>query len=209
MKSIHRNESSRLPADSTILNKTLPSQYKAALSNSRQKKGDEMTLNATNSRCRNKELRQYIKRYLQELSPKPSESIILPYISSIQSILEQLSNVQIIDEFISNDEQSYKSKVGCVTRYKGIPYTIQWITAEEPKPDESHLYDKPLQLVASVDAVNYYYGNSLFGSKIEHALIVVALPNQEAQIFEFGCNQLNHYRQAWQKRLNLFYKTAA
>jgi hypothetical protein len=210
MKSIHSNESSRLPADSTILNKTLPSQYKIAFSNLRRNKGDdELNRNAADSRSRNKEIRQVIKSYLQGLSPRLYNSLIQPYWLSIQPILEQLSNVQLIDEFVPNEEQCYKSKVGCVAQYKGIPHIIQWITAEEPKPDESHLYDKPLQLVASVDAVNHYYSNSLFGSDIEHALIVVALPNQEAQIFEFGCNQLNRYRQAWQERLKLFYRAAA
>lgn len=210
MKLNYTNSLRALPADSTILNKTLPSQYKIAFSNSRNNKGnDVLNKNAADSRSRNKDLRQVIKSYLQGLSPRLSKNLIQPYWLSIQPILEQLSNVQLIDEFVPNEEQCYKSKVGCVAEYKGIPHVIQWITAEEPKHDESYLYDKPLQLVASVNAVNYYYGNSLFGSNIEHALIVVALPNKKAQIFEFGCNQLNRYRQAWQKRLNLFYKTAA
>ncbi|MGA9381706.1 MAG: hypothetical protein WBV73_23330 [Phormidium sp.] len=210
MKLNYTNSLRALPADSTILNKTLPSQYKIAFSNSRNNKGnDELNRNAADSRSRNKDLRQVIKSYLQGLSPRLSNNLIQPYWLSIQPILEQLSNVQIIDEFVPNEEQCYKSKVGCVAQYKGIPHIIQWITAEEPKRDENYLYDKPLQLVASVDAVNHYYSNSLFGSNIKHALIVVALPNQEAQIFEFGCNQLNRYRQTWQERLKLFYKTAA
>ncbi|MEH1787380.1 MAG: hypothetical protein V7L23_17815 [Nostoc sp.] len=84
-----------------------------------------------------------------------------------------------------NYQELYAGKVDLVARYQGVPHLIEWTTAEEPKLRIDKLYDKPLQLAAYGGAINRYYSDHLFNCKINHALIVVALPGEEAEIFEF------------------------
>ncbi len=146
-----------------------------------------------------------IKQYLQGDLPKPDNNWLEPYLYSIQPVLERLSDVKLIEQLVLNDVEGYAGKVDLVAGYKGIPHIIEWTTAEQPKLEESRLYDKPLQLVAYGGAINR--GESLFGRKISHALIVVALPGEEAEIFEFDRIKLIHYWKQWLSRLTCFNDT--
>ncbi|WP_277128345.1 hypothetical protein [Chlorogloeopsis fritschii] len=129
--------------------------------------------------------------------------------SSIVEVLKQLSDVQLIEETVPNYIERYVGKVDLVTRYKGIPHIIEWTTSEEPKLRVEKLYDKPLQLAAYSGATNRYYGYHLFGRKINHATIVVALPGEEAEIFEFDRVKLIHHWKKWDSRLKRFYGLTA
>ena len=71
------------------------------------------------------------------------------------------------------------------------------------------LYDKPLQLTAYCGAINRHYDTNLFGDKINHALIVVALPDQEAEVFQFDRTKLVYHWNQWLNRLKNFQCVAA
>jgi genome maintenance exonuclease 1 len=58
-------------------------------------------------------------------------------------------------------------------------------------------------------AINRCYGETLFGNKIVNALIVVALPDEDAEIFVLEREQLLEYWQKWLKRLKFFGEKAA
>jgi len=199
----------RLPAVTTILKATQPIESVAALSNWRKKVGNaEANRIAVTSRRRGELLHQWVKDYLQGLSPTAS-SLIQPYCYSVQSVLEKLSDVQLVETVVPNYVEGYAGKVDLVARYQGVPYTIEWTTAEEPKLRVEKLYDKPLQLVAYGGAINRCYGETLFGNKIVNALIVVALPDEDAEIFVLEREQLLEYWQKWLKRLKFFGEKAA
>lgn len=198
-----------LPAVTTILKATQPIESVAALSNWRNKVGNaEANRIALTSRRRGKLLHQWVKEYLQGLSPTAS-SLIQPYCYSIQSVLEKLSDVQLVEAVVPNYVEGYAGKVDLVARYEDVPCTIEWTTAEEPKLRVGKLYDKPLQAVAYGGAINRYYGESLFGTKIVNALIVVALPGEDAEIFLLKREQLLDYWQKWLIRLKSFGEKAA
>ena len=198
-----------LPAVTTILKATQPIESVAALSNWRNKVGNvEANRIALTSRRRGELLHQWVKEYLQGLSPTAS-SLIQPYCYSVQSVLEKLSDVQFVETVVPNYAEGYAGKVDLVARYKGVPCTIEWTTAEEPKLRLGKLYDKPLQLVAYGGAINRFYGDSLFGTKVVNGLIVVALPGEDAETFTFKREELLDYWQEWLKRLKSFGEKAA
>ncbi|MEG4484608.1 hypothetical protein [Microcoleus sp. D2_18a_B4] len=197
-----------LPAVTTILKATQPLESVAALSNWRKKVGNtEANRIAVTSRRRGELLHQWVKDYLQGLSP--ASSLIQPYCYSVQPVLEKLSDVQLVETVVPNYVEGYAGKVDLVARYQGVPCTIEWTTAEEPKLRVEKLYDKPLQLVAYGGAINRCYGESLFGNKIVNALIVVALPYEDAEIFVLEREQLLEYWQKWLQRLKFFGEKAA
>lgn len=203
------NDGILLPAVTTILKATQSEESRVALSNWRRKVGSsEASKIAANSRRRGTALHQMLKEHFQG-NAIPTNSLIQPYWYSIQSVLNQLSDIQLVETVVPNYKEGYAGKVDCVARYKGIPHTIEWTTAEEPKqPDK--LYDKPLQLAAYGGAINRYYGDSLFGWKIKRALIVVALPDEDAQIIPFNREEIIKRWLEWRdNRLGRFYKAVA
>lgn len=68
---------------------------------------------------------------------------------------------------------------------------------------------KPLQLTAYTGAINRQYQTNLFGDKIRSALIVVALPDQEAEVFQFDRTKLVYHWNQWLNRLQNFQCVAA
>ncbi|WP_414570172.1 exonuclease [Nostoc sp. CCY 9925] len=199
-----------LPAVTTVLKATQPPESLAALSYWRNKVGNtEANRIAANSRRRGNALHQLIKEYLEGYSPKPDNSLIQPYWDSVQSVLNQLSDVQLVEQVVPNYQELYAGKVDLVARYQGVPHLIEWTTAEQPKLRFDKLYDKPLQVAAYTGGINRYYSDRLFNSKIQHALIVVALPHEQAEIFEFDRTRLIHYWNQWLCRLKFFYSVAA
>ncbi|MGI2903389.1 exonuclease [Tolypothrix sp. VBCCA 56010] len=198
-----------LPAVTTVLKATQPQESLAALSYWRKKVGEAQANQiAANSRRRGNALHQLIKQHFQGDSPKPDNSQIQPYWDRIQSVLNKLSDIQLVEQAVPNYKESYAGKVDLVARYKGIPHIIEWTTSEDAKLQVNRLYDKPLQLVAYGGAINRYYSDRLFTSKIHQALIIVALPGEEAEIFEFDRANLIYYWKQWLSRLKFFYTVA-
>ncbi|BBD59408.1 hypothetical protein NIES2109_21920 [Nostoc sp. HK-01] len=199
-----------LPAVTTVLKATQSPESLKALSHWRKKVGEaEANKIAANSRRRGNALHKLIKEYMPGYSPQPDNSFIQPYWDSVQSVLEEIDDIQLVEQLIPNYIERYAAKVDLVARYQGVPHTIEWTTAGEPKGKIDRLYDKPLQLAAYTGAVNRYYRDRLFQSKIHYGLIVVALPDREAQIFRFNRTMLIDNWNNWLNRLKFFYNTIA
>jgi len=211
MKSTYINQpyyhtQNKLPSVTTVLKATQSQQSVAALSFWRKTVGKTKSNQIIfNSFRRGKALHKTIQEHLLGNSPQPKNKFIEPYWDSIQLVLNELSDIQLIEKLIPNYQENYTAKVDLVARYKGIPHVIEWTTSEKPKLNIENLYDKPLQLVAYGGAINRYYDESLFSCKIRRALIVVALPDREAEIFEFDKASLIEYWKLWNYRLKIFY----
>ncbi len=196
-----------LPAVTTVLKETQTAQSIAALAYWRQKVGEIEANRIVQLRRRTgTALHQMVKEFLQRHPPKLCSEVIQPYWDSIQPVLEQISDIQLVETVVWNYVERYAGKVDLVARYQGVPCMIEWTTADEPKRLPSKLYDKPIQLVAYGGAVNRYYGDSLYGSKITHVLVIVALPGIPAETFWFEREQVLWYWDKWQERLKLFYE---
>ncbi|RUT07829.1 hypothetical protein DSM106972_020890 [Dulcicalothrix desertica PCC 7102] len=199
-----------LPTVSSVLKATQPRSSINALSSWRHKIGEANANSITlRSRNRGNTLHLLVKQHLQGVSVKPNNSFIEPFWYSIQPVLNKISDVKLIEAVVPNYKEVYAGKVDSVACYQNIPHVIEWTTSEEVKVKEEKLYDKPLQLVAYAGAINRCWNDSLFGSKINHALIVVALPGKEAEVFEFDRAKLIKYWKKWNQRLQSFYHSNA
>ncbi|MBD1807163.1 RNA polymerase sigma factor RpoD [Microcoleus sp. FACHB-SPT15] len=95
-------------------------------------------------------------------------------------------------------ELGYWGKVDCIVQLDGVICLIDWKTADKAYQQEQ-IHEHKIQCAAYMEAVNKTYGLSL-----KHALIVIALRDQAAQIFQLEPEVLNQHFQEWQQRVRKF-----
>jgi genome maintenance exonuclease 1 len=189
----------RLPSVTTILNATKPQAERDRLFNWRQRVGtDEANKISGTASRRGTQTHKQIQRYLQGLdSPCPENS--RPYWESIEPVLQDIDTVRLIEGSVFHYDMSYAGVVDCVASYKGIPCVCEWKTADKPKGSIERLYEYPLQLTAYLGAVNQYYQD--YGVKVDHGLLVVAIPETPAEVFLFEPAAMQDYWQHWVSRV--------
>jgi len=193
----------RLPSVTTILNATKPWADRQALARWRQRVGAEAAqqISGTASR-RGTQTHSHIRRYLLG-DDRPCPDGALPYWNSVHPILSQMAAVRLVEGFVLHYDLGYAGKVDCVASYQGIPCVCDWKTADRPKQSIDRLGDGPLQLAAYCGAINYAYASE--GIPLSHALLVVAVADQPAEVFWLDSDLLQVYWQQWQTRVQQFY----
>jgi len=194
----------KLPSVTTILNATKPQEDRERLFNWRQRVGvaEANQISGAASR-RGTGTHKQIQRYL-EGKDSPCPEAILPYWQSIEPVLQDVGNVRLIEGTVFNYDLGYAGIVDCVASFRGIPCICEWKTADKPKGSIERLYDYPLQIAAYSSAVNHYYRDC--NIKLEHALIVVAIPERQAEVFWFEPESMQTFWQQWEKRVAAFWK---
>jgi genome maintenance exonuclease 1 len=194
----------KLPSVTTILNATKPQEDRERLFNWRQRVGvaEANQISGAASR-RGTGTHKQIQRYL-EGKDSPCPDAILPYWQSIEPVLQDVGNVRLIEGTVFNYDLGYAGIVDCVASFRGIPCICEWKTADKPKGSIERLYDYPLQIAAYSSAVNHYYHDC--DIKLEHALIVVAIPERQAEVFWFEPESMQTFWQQWEKRVAAFWK---
>jgi len=194
----------RLPSVSTILNATKPQAHREALFNWQRRVGTaEANRIAGTASRRGTGTHKQIQRYLEGKDLAISETV-LPYWQSIEPVLQDIQDVQLIEGSVFHYELGYAGKVDCVASFQEVPCLCEWKTADKPKGSIDRLYDYPLQLVAYCGAVNQHYQE--YGVKLEHALLVVAIPGMPAEVLWFEPEVIKTYWQAWEQRLATFWR---
>jgi genome maintenance exonuclease 1 len=112
--------------------------------------------------------------------------------------------VRLIESPVLHYDLNYAGVVDCVASYQGIPCVCEWKTADKPKGSIERLFDYPLQLTAYLGAVNLAYQN--YGVKLEHALLVVAIPEMPAEVFWFEPEAIKDYWEEWEKRVAQYWQ---
>lgn len=194
----------RLPSVTSILNATKSQEDRDRLANWRQSIGavEANRISGTASR-RGTQTHNHIQRYLLgEDTPCPDTS--RPYWESIEPVLQDIDTIRLIEGPVFHYKLSYAGRVDCVASYKGIPCVCEWKTADKPKGSLERLYEYPLQLTAYLGAVNQYYQD--YGIKLDHALIVVAIPEMAAEVFWFEPAAIDFYWQQWEQRVARYWK---
>ncbi len=194
----------KLPSVTTILNVTKPQEDRERLFNWRQRVGvaEANQISGAASR-RGTGTHKQIQRYL-EGKDSPCPDAILPYWQSIEPVLQDVGNVRLIEGTVFNYDLGYAGIVDCVASFRGIPCICEWKTADKPKGSIERLYDYPLQIAAYSSAVNHYYRDC--DIKLEHALIVVAIPERQAEVFWLEPESMQTFWQQWEKRVAAFWK---
>lgn len=194
----------RLPSVTTILNATKPQEDRDRLANWRQRVGAEAAtqISGTASR-RGTQTHKQIQRYLLGEKVTCSDTS-RPYWESIEPTLQDIDFVRLVEGSVFHYGLSYAGKVDCVASYRGIPCICEWKTADKPKGSVERLYEYPLQLTAYLGAVNQYYQDC--GVKLDHALIVVAIPEMPAEVFWFEPGAMIDYWQQWEQRVDQYWQ---
>ena len=194
----------RLPSVTTILNATKPQEAREALFNWRQRVGtEEANRITTNASRRGTSIHKRIQRYLLGEDTACTETM-LPYWESIEPVLQDIDEVKLVEGYVFHNNLRYAGRVDCVASYQGIPCICDWKTADKPKKSIERLYDAPLQLAAYSGAFNHCYQE--YGIKLNHALLVVAIPGVPAEIFWFEPEEIINYWEQWQERVTAFWK---
>lgn len=193
----------RFPSVTTVLNATKPLSDRQALMQWRDRLGvaEANRIAGTASRrgtLTHKQIKSYL---LGEAQPCPVT--IQPYWESLSRVLSQIEAVYLVEGCVFHADLIYGGKVDCVIEYAGAPCLCDWKTADTPKRSLDRLYDAPLQAAAYCGAVNHYYAEH--GLKLHHAMIVVAIPDQTAEVFLFESEALVRYWNQWQERLQQYY----
>ncbi len=194
----------KFPSVTTILNATKPQEDREKLFNWRQRVGETEAnrISGTASR-RGTGTHKQIQRYL-EGKESPCPESILPYWQSIEPILQELDHVRLLEGTVFNFDLGYAGIVDCVANFRSISCICEWKTADKPKGSIERLYDYPLQIAAYANAVNHYYQN--YDIKLEHGLIVVAIPGMLAEVFWFEPEVMQSYWQQWEERVRAFWQ---
>lgn len=193
----------RLPSVTTILNATKPPAARQALARWKQRVGKDTAQQiSTQSSRRGTLTHKQLKDYLLGQASDCPEAI-LPYWQSLETVLPHLSNVRLVEGTVFHYDLCYAGKIDCIASYHGEPCLIDWKTSDRPKESIQRLYDNPLQLAAYCGAINHTYTDH--DIHLTKAMIVVALPDEAAEIFWFDTDDLRDYWHHWQDRLREFY----
>lgn len=189
-----------LPSVSTILNATKPPEARAALARWRSRLGTEAAQAVTTTASRRgTQIHKHLRQFL-EGQPTPCSETVLPYWESVAPVLAEIDLVRLVEGPVFHYDLGYAGRVDCLVSYRGTLCLCDWKTADAPKSSVERLYDAPLQLAAYCGAVNHCYPPL----KIRHGVVVVAIPDQPAQVFWFDADALRQYWHQWSDRLRLY-----
>jgi len=193
----------RLPSVTTVLNATRPPEAREALARWRDRLGPEADQVAIAASRRGTLTHTQLRHYLTG-NPTPCPDLIRPYWESLQPVLTQIQTVHLVEETVFHYDLGYAGKVDCVVTYDGHPCLLDWKTGDRPKGSIERLYDAPLQVAAYCGAVNHSRREQ--GLEVRSARVIVALPDQAAEVFCFSGREMLSYWEQWEARLALFYR---
>ncbi|XP_027520398.1 mitochondrial genome maintenance exonuclease 1 isoform X2 [Corapipo altera] len=105
---------------------------------------------------------------------KGEDGVISGYLSSVEHVLEDISEVKALESGVHHEALHYLGLVDCVAKYRGQLCVIDWKTSEKPKPFLKNTYDNPLQVAAYIGAINH---DANYDFQVHCGLIVVAYKN--------------------------------
>ena len=197
----------RLPSVSTILNATKSAEDREALRLWRQRIGQAEAQRITGKASRRgTQTHKYLRHYLLgEMITCPDAA--QPYWESLESVMPSIDDVRLVEGAVFHYDLGYAGRVDCIASYQGIPCVLDWKTSDRPKESIQRLYDNPLQLAAYCGAANHIYSDK--GIHLKEAVLINAVPGQDAEVFWFDAETLREYWQQWQLRVEQFYRYSA
>ena len=192
----------RYPSVTSVLNATKPQADRDALARWRSRVGyAEAGRISSQASRRGTQTHKQVKDFLLR-DRAPDQAAISPYWQSVEPILQQIETVHLVESYVFHADLGYAGRVDCVARYQDTLCVLDWKTADRPKETVDRLRDSPLQLAAYCGAVNQTYAEQ--GIQLSHALVVVAVAHQPAELFWFDPDDVLDYWQQWTERLGKF-----
>lgn len=133
----------------------------------------------------------------------------MPYWLSLEPVIKELVlKPYLIEGTIWHQRLKVSGSVDLVAHVSwpgylgGVPAIVDWKTSDKPK-DEGWINDYFDQVAGYMAMVNFLYGKPYGG--IKHGVVVIAIPDQPAQIFRLCGFRLKMAWQSIQKRIDLFH----
>ncbi|MEB3210823.1 MAG: PD-(D/E)XK nuclease family protein [Leptolyngbyaceae bacterium] len=193
----------RLPSVSTILNATKSLEDRQALRQWQQRIGytEAKRISGQASR-RGTQTHAHLRKYLLGQADECPDAA-KPYWTSLEPVLQHLDNVRLVEGAVFHYDLRYAGRIDCIASYQGVPCIIDWKTSDRPKQTIQRLYDNPLQLAAYCGAANHVYSDH--DIHLKEAVLINAVPDQDAEVFWFDAETLKDYWHQWTSRLHQFY----
>lgn len=211
-------DGSRVPSVTTILDKTKPAEAREALQKWRKAVGEERAQQITTEAAnRGTRMHAYLEEYVKtgEMKPLPGNPFAHPsWFMAAEVILKGLDNV---DEFWGVEVPLYYSGLyagttDCLGVWKGKPAIMDFKQSNKPKKRE-YIGDYFLQLCAYAQAHNNMHGTDINQGVILMACQPKLLENNtysQPEYLEFVIegDEFAHWSNEWNKRVELYYRTA-
>lgn len=201
----HFEQGLKLPSVTTILDRTKNPYDQLKLQQWQERIGIEQAKQIKQQSCiRGTIIHQWIEHYFQKQSlPKMSNNEPLKgYWYSIYPVLQQIRQVQLIEGFVWHP-LGFGGTLDCLGYYGEHLCLIDWKTSSKFKKKE-WVTDYLIQSSAYAGAVNFVYQN--YGIQVFNILVVIALPNQPAQVYFNTTELVSYYWGLFQQRLVQFQK---
>lgn len=156
---------------------------------------------------RGKRLHRAMETYWQQGKITPVE--LLPetwgYWQSLEPVLAEIEQAPLLEGFVWHPS-GFGGITDALVVYRGELCLCDWKTSTKPKRWE-WIQDDCLQVAAYAAAVNRVYQAA--GVRVRRGLVVFALPEEDAQVFELEPEELLEYWHQFQARYALFQHQAA
>lgn len=211
-------DGSKVPSVTTILDKTKPAEKREALNNWRKAVGEQRAQQITTEAAnRGTRMHAYLETYVQmdEMKPLPGNPFAHPsWFMAAEIILKGLVNV---DEFWGSEVPLYYSGLYAGTTdligvWKGRPAIMDFKQTNKPKKRE-WIEDYFLQLAAYAQA-----HDSMHGTNIDQGVVLMACQPKlqedgtyttpQYMEFEVSGSEFAHWKDEWNKRVELYYLTS-
>jgi genome maintenance exonuclease 1 len=193
-------QGARLPSISAILTATKPAKEWAILKAWRKRVGEaEARRISKASRKRGKELHKRIESYLLGKSLSLCPANLVPWRNSIYPLLQQLTDVQLVEGALFHHELRYAGTVDAIAGHGNRGWCLwEWKTATSLQKNE-YMAGYKLQVAALWGATLETYGVQL-----EQAAVVIALPDEEVQVVWLEQEELTEWWGLWVERVRQY-----
>jgi len=193
----------KFPSVTSILNATRPQAEADRLEQWRQEVGeDEAERISQQARDRGSELHACCEQVLRgQGEPEAVSELTHPFWQSCRPVLARVSQPQLIERFVHHPQHRYAGTLDAYAALDGEPnYLLDFKTANKPKRAD-WIQDYFLQAVAYAAAAYRCHGILANG-----AAVLIALPEDEAQLFKLTRDEMLELWRVWCKRLELFWQ---
>lgn len=138
-------------------------------------------------------------------SPEEVEEHVRPYWESVSGILPNLRDIVLVEQFMVNPVYRYAGTVDAVASLirPGFLQIADWKTSFRYKR-AAEIADYKIQLAAYCGMIN-----RALDLRINTGVIVMAVPNGEAQVFRLEAEEMMNCWREWIQRLTRFHAEAA
>lgn len=122
---------------------------------------------------------------------------------SVRPVLDQLTDVRMIEQELKHEQLGYRGYVDCVAEYKGELCVIDWKTSKKPRYSLKDCYDDPIQISAYAGAYNS--GKEIEKPITKGLVVKVYYSGKPASTFQMNDFNMEYHWNKWLTRITDYY----